>query len=160
MKTNNLMSQTVARVISPIILLFAVHLIVAGHYEAGGEFPAALMIAIGLLAIAMFFGLKTFRDVFGRVRFDYLSGIGLIVALAPGIFNLTLGDPLFTNYHWYVMMPLLGEVHLSSQLIFEYGLTLSIASVVMLIVADLSQTPYESDPLDEETAETETTTQS
>ncbi|WP_018924097.1 MnhB domain-containing protein [Salsuginibacillus kocurii] len=143
MKTNDLMIKTVGRIISPIVLIFAVYLLFAGHNDSGGEFPAALMAALGFLGIAFFFGFSTFKWIFSKVRFDYLSGLGLVVGLSPGIVNLFLGDPLFTNYHAYPALPLLGEIHLSSQLIFEYGLTLTITCVIMLIVAELTEAQFE-----------------
>ncbi|WP_306427499.1 MnhB domain-containing protein, partial [Staphylococcus aureus] len=41
------MIKTIGRVISPIVLIFAVYLLLAGHNDSGGEFPAALMMALG-----------------------------------------------------------------------------------------------------------------
>jgi multicomponent K+:H+ antiporter subunit A len=62
-------------------------------------------------------------------------GLGLLAAGLAGIAAWLFGDPFLTSIQWNAHLPLLGDVHLSSVLLFDLGVYMVVvgATVLMLI---------------------------
>ena len=62
-------------------------------------------------------------------------GAGLLCAAAAGIGAWGAAAPFLTSQSWHGVLPLLGEVHLSSVLLFDFGVYLLVlgATVLMLV---------------------------
>jgi multisubunit Na+/H+ antiporter MnhB subunit len=137
MDNNNPISvRTIGKIVSPIIILFSFYLLIAGHNDAGGEFPAAIMFALGFICISLTQS-GVSKNMFELESTIKIIAIGLLIAISTGFIGPLLGDSMFTHYHGYFDIPLIGELHLSTQYIFAYSLTLSISFIVLLIIFDL-----------------------
>lgn len=77
-KPNNMMLQTLTRLIILIVLSFSIYLLLAGHNSPGGGFIGGLMTASAILILYLSFGLNSIKKV---IRFDYIKiiGIGLLL---------------------------------------------------------------------------------
>ena len=76
--------RTAARLLMPLLLLFAVFLLLRGHNQPGGGFVAGLVVAASFVLYSIAFGVDAARRAL-LVRPSALLGIGLLVALLSGL---------------------------------------------------------------------------
>lgn len=60
-KPNNMMLQTLARLIILVVLSFSIYLMLAGHNSPGGGFIGGLMTASAILILYLSFGLNPIK---------------------------------------------------------------------------------------------------
>jgi multicomponent K+:H+ antiporter subunit A len=70
-----------------------------------------------------------------RVHPQYWIAVGLLSAGAAGICSWFAAEPFLTSIEWHGELFLLGELHLSSTLLFDLGVYMVVvgATVLMLI---------------------------
>ena len=71
--------QTSARLLMPLLLLFALFLLLRGHNQPGGGFVGGLVVAASFVLYSIAFGVGAARRAL-LVRPSRLLGIGLLVA--------------------------------------------------------------------------------
>ena len=76
--------QTATRVLMPLLLLFAVFLLLRGHNEPGGGFVGGLVVAASFVLYSIAFGVDAARRAL-LVRPVDAARRGLLVALASGL---------------------------------------------------------------------------
>ena len=123
------------RLLLPVGLAFALHLLLRGHNAPGGGFVAGLVVASALVAQYMVSGT---RWVEARVRMlpKQWIAIGLLLVLGTGLGAMVLGYPFLTSHTAHVHWPLLGELHLPSAAIFDVGVfAVVVGSALLLLTA-------------------------
>jgi multicomponent K+:H+ antiporter subunit A len=71
-----------------------------------------------------------------RIHPLYWMAAGLLSAASAGGAALLTGAPFLTSLSWHGELPLLGELHLSSVLLFDLGVyMLVIGATVLMLVA-------------------------
>jgi multicomponent K+:H+ antiporter subunit A len=123
--------------LSPVILVFAIYLLLRGHDLPGGGFIAGVTLAMALLLQYMAFGT---RGVDARLRVRPLSwvGLGLLIALVTGAGAWLFGHPFLTSAFGYAAVPVIGAVPLASALLFDVGVFLVVIGVTALILTVLA----------------------
>jgi multicomponent Na+:H+ antiporter subunit B len=91
----SLILRTATRVLMPLLLLFALFLLLRGHNEPGGGFVGGLVVAAAFVLYAMAYGVDAGRRAL-LVDPSSLLGAGLLVALGSGVPALVVGRPFFT----------------------------------------------------------------
>ncbi|MTW21095.1 monovalent cation/H+ antiporter subunit A [Allochromatium palmeri] len=133
-----LMLSAVARPVLPAALMLAAFLLLRGHEAPGGGFVAGLVVgaALILLQVANGFGWTA-----ARFHPDYLRliGVGLLLALLTGLGALLFDRPLLTSAMLHWTLPLLGELSLTSTLIFDVGVLLVVTGTLLLILESLGR---------------------
>ena len=73
--------------------------------------------------------------IWGRVRYDLIAALGLLAAAVTGIGAWLASLPFLTALDADLHLPLLGDVHVSSVLVFDLGVYMLVigATVLMLI---------------------------
>ena len=128
--------QTAARFLMPLLLLFALFLLLRGHNEPGGGFVGGLVVASSFVLYAMAFGVERARRALLVDPSTLLSG-GLLVALSSGIPALLLGRPFMTALWTKVgVEPAVFDV--GTPLIFDVGVFLAVIGVVLTIIFTLA----------------------
>ncbi len=87
--------QTATRVLMPLLLLFAVFLLLRGHNQPGGGFVGGLVVASSFVLYSIAFGVDAARRAL-LVTPSTLLGVGLLVALTSGLPGVVLGQPFMT----------------------------------------------------------------
>lgn len=137
-KSKSLILHTATRFLLPLQLLFSLFLLLRGHNEPGGGFIAGL-VAAGAIALYLFaFDVEKTRELIRFSPHD-LFGLGLLLACLAGIPALLLGHPYFTALWWRPEFPFFGEVALSTPLIFDIGVYLTVIGAVLAIVLALAE---------------------
>lgn len=138
MKTNDLILQTVTKVVLFVIILFSIHLFFAGHYYPGGGFVGGLMTSSAIVLLLLAFDLKTVENIL-PIDYKYLIGIGLLFAVGTGTGALFFGAPFLTHAFDYVNFPLLGKTALHTAVLFDTGVYLVVVGVTMTIIQTIGE---------------------
>ncbi len=138
MKANNLILQTVAKVVIFIIMTFAIFLFISGHNSPGGGFVGGLTTAAAFVLLYLAYDVKT---VYEGVPIDFktLSFVGVFIAVATGAGSLAVGEPFLSQSFGPYNLPLLGETELTTALLFDTGVALAVLGMALTIIDTISQ---------------------
>ncbi|WP_142828961.1 Na(+)/H(+) antiporter subunit B [Planococcus soli] len=138
MRTNDVMLQTATKVVTFIILMFAVHIFFAGHYTPGGGFVGGLLTASAIVLLMLSFDIETVNKI---LPFNYvtMTAIGLLLAIATAAASIIFDVPFFTHAYDYFDLPLFGETSLHSAMLFDAGVYLVVVGVTMTIIQTIGE---------------------
>ena len=126
--------RTATRLLMPLLLLFSLFLLLRGHNEPGGGFVGGLVAAAAFALYAIAFGVDRARQAL-LVKPLTLLGGGLLIALASGVPAALRGQPFMTA-QWVPEPAALGTPAL-----FDFGVFLVVAGVVLMMVFSLVEEP-------------------
>jgi multisubunit Na+/H+ antiporter MnhB subunit len=129
--------QTAARFLMPLLLLFAVFLLLRGHNHPGGGFIGGLVVASSFVLYSIAFGVDAARRAL-LVRPSTLLGIGPLVALVSGLPGAAAGRP-FMSAVWATIGTGSAAIDVGSPLVFDVGVFLAVIGVVLTIVFTLAE---------------------
>ena len=129
--------QTAVRVLMPLLLLFAVFLLMRGHNQPGGGFVGGLVVAASFILYSIAFGVDAARRAL-LVRPSTLLGVGPLVALVSGLPGLVTGQPFMTAM-WTTVATGSTALHVGTPLVFDIGVFLAVIGVVLTIVFTLAE---------------------
>lgn len=136
----SLILTVAARVILPLALLVAVYLFLRGHNDPGGGFIAGLVTAIALVIQYMASGLA-WAERRLRLAPRRITGWGVLIAGAAGVGSLVFGYPFLTSTYGHLHLPVLGDLELTSALIFDLGVYLTVVGATLLYLTRLARAP-------------------
>lgn len=131
--------RTVVQFLFFIINLFALYLMLRGHNFPGGGFIAGLATGVSILLLCLALG---FQEIERYLPFDpiRLSASGLLLAaltsLAPAIFGQTFLEHFHVHLHH---IPLFGDLHLGTPLLFDGGVYLVVVGITAKIILVLGR---------------------
>lgn len=121
----------------PLVLL-GLWLVWRGHNLPGGGFIGALLIGIALALRE----LTALPDTVSRIpAASVLLGIGLVLAAGITILPLFFGQALLTSSDVHLHPPLLGDLHLTTSLVFDAGVAFIVVGLVRGIIDALGGDP-------------------
>ncbi len=138
MRTNDVMLQTATKVVTFIILMFAVHIFFAGHYTPGGGFVGGLLTASAIVLLMLAFDIPTIKKIL-PINYVVLTAVGLLIAIATASASIIFDVPFFTHAYDYFDLPLFGETSLHSALLFDIGVYLVVVGVTMTIIQTIGE---------------------
>ena len=138
MKKNDLILQTTTKVVTFIIIIFAIHLFFAGHYTPGGGFVGGLTTASALVLLLLAFDIKTVSKV---IPFDHkkVAASGLLLALLTGLGAFVFKVPFLTHTFDYFYLPILGKTALATVVLFDLDVYLVVVGVTMTIIQTIGE---------------------
>lgn len=134
---SSLILRAAARVLMPLLLVFAVFLLLRGHNEPGGGFVAGLVVAVAFVLRVLAQGPRAAREAL-LVSPEHLLGGGLLLALASGFVPVALGRP-FLAAVWAPLGPAHWELLLGTPLLFDVGVCLVVIGVVLTMTFSLTE---------------------
>lgn len=138
MRTNDVMLQTATKVVTFIILMFAVHIFFAGHYTPGGGFVGGLLTTSAIVLLMLAFDIKTVKKIL-PLNYVTMTAIGLLLALATAAASIIFDVPFFTHAYDYFDLPLFGKTSLHSAMLFDAGVYLVVVGVTMTIIQTIGE---------------------
>ena len=129
--------QTAARLLMPLLLLFAVFLLLRGHNQPGGGFVGGLVVAASFVLYSIAFDVDAARRAL-LVPPSKLLGIGLLVALVSGLPGVAVGQPFMTAI-WTTVSTGSTTLDVGTPLLFDVGVFLAVIGVVLTIVFTLAE---------------------
>ncbi len=130
-----LVPSVIIRLLFPVIGTLGIYLFLRGHDDPGGGFVAGLTMAVAIILQYMAAGTVWVED---RIRVFPLRwmAVGFLCALTAGIGVWTAGVPFLTSRDLDLHLPLIGEIHLSTVLLFDLGvLAIVLGATVLVLIA-------------------------
>src|SRR5690606_5041511 len=123
------------RLLGPMAGLVSVYFLLRGHNAPGGGFVGGLVMATAVIVQYMVGGTMWVESRL-RIHPQVWIALGLMTAGTAGILAWFAAKPFLTALSVDLHVPLLGDLHLSSALLFDVGVyMLVIGAVVLMLVA-------------------------
>ena len=135
----SLILQTAARALFHTIVVFSLFLLFAGHNNPGGGFIGGLVAAAALVLRYLAHGADDARQVM-RVTPEQLLGCGGLLAVGAGLAGPVSGGAFLEDVavEW-TDLPLLGDVTITSVLVFDIGVYVIVIGVVYAVIGSLGR---------------------
>jgi multicomponent Na+:H+ antiporter subunit B len=127
---HHLVLRVIAKLLIPLILIFALYVQFHGDYGPGGGFQAGVIFASAFILYSLIFGVENARSVISFNLLRVISALGLLLYIAVGVVALTSGGN-FLDYNVLLSDPVHGQ-HLGI-LVIEFGVGMIVAAVMMMI---------------------------
>lgn len=127
---HHLVLRVIAKLLIPLILLFALYVQFHGEYGPGGGFQAGVIFASGFILYALIYGIETLRKVVPLSLLRIVSALGLLLYIGTGLAGILLGGN-FLDYNVLAADPVAGQ-HLGILLI-ELGVGSTVAAVMLMM---------------------------
>ncbi len=125
---HHIVLRVVAKMLIPIILLFALYVQFHGEYGPGGGFQAGVIFGSGFILYALIFGLQTTKRVLPAKVVHIMTGLGVLIFAGVGVFGMLRGGN-FLEYGVLSADPVAGQ-HLGIILI-ELGVGITVTFVMV-----------------------------
>ncbi len=126
---HHLVLRVIAKLIIPLILIFALYVQFHGEYGPGGGFQAGVIFASAFILYSLIFGVENARSVISFSLLRIVSALGLLLYISVGIAALISGGN-FLDYGVLLSDPVSGQ-HLGI-LVIEFGVGMTVAAVMMM----------------------------
>lgn len=131
--------RTVVRFLFFLINVLAVYLLLRGHNLPGGGFIGGLASGISVVLLGLALGVEELHRVL-RLDSVRVAVAGLVVATLTGTAPLVVGRPFLEHFQFHLTgVPLLGEVHVGTPLLFDVGVFLVVVGVTCKIIFVLAK---------------------
>lgn len=133
-----LLLSVVSQSLLPLFLLISAYIFMRGHNLPGGGFIAGLITSIALIQQYLAHGVNWISK---RVSLNYhlLIAAGLSIAALTGFGSWLFGRPFLTSWFDYVSLPWIGKFELTSAMIFDLGVYLTVIGATLMILANLGK---------------------
>ncbi|WP_413380098.1 Na(+)/H(+) antiporter subunit B [Alkalihalobacillus sp. 1P02AB] len=139
MHPNDVILQTVTKLLAFIIVIFSFYVFLSGHHNPGGGFIGALTTACAFLLISVAFDIETVKKMI-PVDFKLLMAVGLLIAVISGVIPMFFGENFLWQTFDYFDLPLLGDnTELATALVFDVGVYLVVIAVVLSIIFTIGE---------------------
>ncbi|MCG5074174.1 monovalent cation/H+ antiporter subunit A [Paraburkholderia tagetis] len=135
-QSHPLLLAILARLMLPLTALVAVFVFLRGHNLPGGGFIASLIVSIALLLQYVASGVL-WAESRMRVNYRALAGLGILVAATTGLGSLAFGHAFLTSAFGHLRLPLIGEIELSTAMLFDLGVLGAVVGTTLTIVSHL-----------------------
>jgi len=125
----DLVLRLIAKLLIPLIFIFALYVQFHGDYGPGGGFQAGVIFASGFILYSLIFGIENARSVISFNLLRVLSASGLLLYIGVGIAALVLGGN-FLDYNVLASDPVGGQ-HMGILLV-ELGVGMTVAAIMMM----------------------------
>ncbi|NDK31464.1 Na+/H+ antiporter subunit A [Nesterenkonia haasae] len=128
--------EVVTRLMFHAIILLSIYLLLAGHNTPGGGFAGGLL--AGLAFVLRYLAGGRY-ELEAAIPFSAgaLMGWGLAVACFTGVMPLIFGGQAFQSFVVDLHLPLLGEHHLVSSVLFDVGVYLVVIGLIVDVLRSL-----------------------
>ncbi len=122
--------RVVAKMMIPLILIFALYVQFHGDYGPGGGFQAGVIFAAGIILYTMLFGLSLTQKVYKPIVIELLTALGVLIYASVGVACIILGGN-YLDYDYLGHDPVHGQHY--GILLIELGVGITVASVMITL---------------------------
>ncbi|HLR70739.1 MAG TPA: Na(+)/H(+) antiporter subunit B [Pseudogracilibacillus sp.] len=138
MRINEVILQSVTKVVVFIILTLALYLFFSGHNNPGGGFIGGLVLASSLVLLLLAYDIETVKQGI-PVDFKHVAGVGAAIVLLTGLGAILFGMPFLSQSFASFEIPFYGVIELTTVTVFETGVALTVVGVVVTIILSISE---------------------
>lgn len=129
--------QTVCSLLIPFIMVFALYVLVHGHYGPGGGFQGGVLFGVAIILQRIYLGREAAVIRFPPVLAVVFAAIGLLIYGLAGVVPLFMGGD-FLDYGALPLFWLQGaELRSTGILIIETGVFLGVFGTMVLLFDNL-----------------------
>jgi multicomponent Na+:H+ antiporter subunit A len=132
MNERSLILDTSLRLIYHPVLVLSLYLLFAGHNQPGGGFVGGLVAGAAIALRFIAGGIEELRSAVILPPW-WLVGGGLTIASLTALVPLTFGDAVLESGIVEWSAPILGKVKATSALVFDIGVYLVVAGLVLMM---------------------------
>ena len=134
-ESEDVIVKTLARVLAPFIMIYALYVIMHGHHSPGGGFQGGVILAASFVLLAISHGLDKIKDRLPETIASVLSSVGVFIYGGIGLLCLFLGGN-YLDYGKLTKVLSVGPAQARSLGILgvEIGVALAVMSVMCIIV--------------------------
>jgi multicomponent Na+:H+ antiporter subunit B len=126
----NLILHVIAKLLIPLIILFALYVQFHGDFGPGGGFQAGVIFSAALILYSLVFGLDAAEKIIPASWLHKLAALGVVIYAGVGVASLLSGG----NYLDYTP---LGSNQIAGQhlgiLLVELGVGITVAAVMLIL---------------------------
>ncbi len=130
--------DTVVRALFRTVLLYSVVLLLIGHDEPGGGFIGGLVAGAAFMLLYLSGGAPSLRRNEPIAPEVFLGG-GLAIATLAGMIGWFSGGEFLESVSGYLSIPLVGDVKVSTVLLFDLGVYLVVVGLVISLLRSLGR---------------------
>jgi multicomponent Na+:H+ antiporter subunit B len=127
---DNIILRIIAKLLIPLIILFALYVQFHGDYSPGGGFQAGVIFSAAFILYTLVFGVDTAEEVVPERALRVIASLGVLVYAGTGLAALIMGGE-FLNYSKLATDAVTGQ-HIGIILV-ELGVGMTVSSVMLLI---------------------------
>src|SRR5699024_276959 len=120
MKINDVILQSISKIVVFIILTLALYLFFAGHHAPGGGFIGGLVLASAFVLVLLSYDIESLQKGI-PIDFKIIAATGALIVLISGFAPLLFGKLFLYQTFLSVHIPVYGELELSTVTFFELG---------------------------------------
>ncbi|GAB3594443.1 Na(+)/H(+) antiporter subunit A [Corynebacterium faecale] len=135
-QNRSLMVDVATRILFPSMIMLSVYFFFVGHNGPGGGFAGGLVAALAFALRYLAGGRDELEEAL-PVDPGRILGMGLIASAAAILWPMALGEPPLTSHIWDLTLPLIGDIHIASALLFDLGVYLIVIGLIMHILHSL-----------------------
>jgi len=139
-RSPNLIVRVTARLVAPIIQIFALYVLFHGHYSPGGGFQGGVMIAASVILLRLAIGSRETRTLLSTSMATRGAALGALIFLAVGALAFRYGGEFLD----YGMIPFSDDESMRRShgiLLIEVGVALACTTALVAIYDDLGDAP-------------------
>ncbi|MGC5585560.1 Na+/H+ antiporter subunit A [Ornithinimicrobium sp. W1665] len=125
--------EIVTHLVFHTIMVWSIYLLLSGHNQPGGGFAAGIVAGLAL-CLRYLAGYGAELSAALPVRPASLLGTGLFIAGGSAVLPMLFGSPALRTWITDVHVPLLGEVHVVTSLLFDVGVYLVVLGLMLDIL--------------------------
>jgi len=138
LKINDVILQTVTRLVVFIILTFGVELFLSGHNNPGGGFIGGLVLSSAIVLLYLVFDIETVHKGI-PVDFKKVAALGVVIVVGSGVGAILFGAAFLSQTYDYFDLPIFGQTELATVMLFEVGVALTVIGTVVTIMLSISE---------------------
>lgn len=137
-ESNDVILQTVTRLVVFIILTFGVELFFAGHNGPGGGFVGGLVLSSAIVLLYLVFDIETVHKGI-PVDFKRVAALGVVLVVGSGVGAILFGAAFLSQTYDYFNLPIFGDTELATVILFEAGVAMTVIGTVVTIMLSISE---------------------
>lgn len=126
----HLVLQVVAKIVIPMIILFALYVQFHGDFGPGGGFQAGVIAAAAFILYALVFSLPNAFKVVEPKFLHVMAAFGVLLYAGVGLYSMAMGGN-FLDYNYLAEDPLSGQHY--GIIIIELGVGITVFAVMLSI---------------------------
>lgn len=138
LKINDVILQSITKVVVLIIFTLAIYLFFSGHNNPGGGFISGLILAAAISLMFLAFDIETIRQGI-PLDFKKIAALGALIVVATGLGAVLFGAPFLKHTFVTVKLPVFGLTELTTVTLFDAGVALAVVGVVVTIILTISE---------------------
>lgn len=136
---DSLLLRSLIGLIFLLVNIVSIYLLLRGHNLPGGGFIAGLMTGMSFILLGLARGWEELQKEL-PVPPLRLATFGVLLTIVSGSLPMFVGDPFLTNYTFHLpKLPMVGELHIGTPLIFDFGVFLLVGCITVKLVIVLAR---------------------